>query len=88
MEIKDKFVNWNDEKEKKLLLLEFKVRFLPSLFSAFIYCSGVIMAALKLEKFRNKKKIKSIKIKYQRSTAVATGFHNGSFNHLARAAKV
>ena len=52
-------MKWDDEREEKLLLLEFKVRFLlelePSFFSAFIYCSGIIMAALKLEKVKNKK---------------------------------
>ena len=50
MEVKDKFMKWNDEREEKLLLLEFKVIFLleyePSIFPVFIYCSGVVMAAL------------------------------------------
>ena len=50
LEVKDKFVKWNDEREEKLVLLEFKVTFFlesePCFCSAFIYCSGVIMTAL------------------------------------------
>ena len=81
MEVKDKFVKWNDEREEKLVLLEFKVTF-SRIRAMFLFCVYLLQwghyDCPLARKGRKQRNIKSIKIKYQRCTAVAKSFPSGS----------